>query len=267
VPEGDTIYRAAKTLHAALAGKTVVRFETVFPQLARADDDAPFEGRTVERVRSAGKHLIMELSGDLHLRTHMRMHGSWHIYRPGERWQRPRSDMRIVLETADFVAVGFNIPVAEALDSHALERQEDLRLIGPDFLADDFDFDEAHRRIRERSESEIGDVLLNQRVVAGIGNVFKSEVLFIGRVLPATKVRELPDEKIDELLRIGRKVMVANVVKRTERRETTGSLDPRASLFVYGRGGKPCRKCGTPIAFARMGKDARVTYWCPMCQV
>ena len=113
MPEGDTIFRAARTLHRALAGKPVVRFETALAQLSRVDDDAPIAGRTVERVRSVGKHLLVELSGDLVLRTHMRMAGSWHVYRPGERWQRPRSAMRVVLETADFQAVAFDVPVAE----------------------------------------------------------------------------------------------------------------------------------------------------------
>ena len=122
MPEGDTIFRAARTLHRALAGKPVVRFETVLAQLSRVDDDSPIAGRTVERVRSVGKHLLVEFSGDLVLRTHMRMNGSWHIYRPGERWQRPRSAMRVVVETADFQAVAFDVPVAEFRTARALAR-------------------------------------------------------------------------------------------------------------------------------------------------
>src|SRR5687768_9942251 len=131
MPEGDSIFRAARTLHRALAGKVVTRFESVLPALTRIDEDAPLAGRTVEEVSAAGKHLLMRFSGDLVLRTHMRMNGSWHIYRPGERWQRPAADMRIVVGTDDFVAVAFTVPVAEFLSARALARQPDLRRLGP----------------------------------------------------------------------------------------------------------------------------------------
>jgi endonuclease VIII len=266
MPEGDTIYRAARTLHAALAGRQVIRFETVYPQLARVDADAPLAGRTIERVVSEGKHLIFDFSGGLHLRTHMRMHGSWHIYRPGERWRKRRSEMRIVLETDAWVAVAFNVPVAEFHDARSLERQEDLRKIGPDFLADEFDFDEALRRMRARPDSDIAGVLLNQRVVAGIGNEYKSEVLFLAKISPFTLVGDLTELQLLETLRISRKLMVANVKMRTAARITTGHSAPNQRTYVYGRAGKPCRKCGTPIEFARQGRDARVTFWCPRCQ-
>src|SRR5918992_4664013 len=113
MPEGDTIFRAARTLDRALAGRVVTRFESVFPHLARVDGNRPIRGRIIERVTSRGKHLLMWFSGDLVLRTHMRMNGSWHIYRPGERWQRPRHDMRIVVATDSFEAVAFTVPVAE----------------------------------------------------------------------------------------------------------------------------------------------------------
>ena len=262
MPEGDTIHRAAKTLHAALSGRQVTRFETVFPQLARVDEDAPLAGRTVDSVEAAGKNVLMHFSGDLHLRTHMRMHGSWHIYKPGEKWRRPRGDMRIVIETDTWVAVGFNVPIAEFYD----ERQEDLRKIGPDFLGDTFDEEEALRRIKARADTEIADVILNQRVVAGIGNEYKSEVLFMSRVNPFSLVRDLSDEQLGTILTTARKVMQANVRKRSTQRITTFSLDPRQPTYVFSRGGKPCRKCGTPIAYKKQGKDVRGTYWCPQCQ-
>jgi endonuclease-8 len=262
MPEGDTIHRAARTLHAALAGRTITRFETVFPQLARVE----MTGRTVERVDAAGKNLLMHFSGDVHLRTHMRMNGSWHVYRPGERWRKRFSDMRIVLETDAWVAVAFNVPVAELHDSRSLERQDDLLNIGPDFLGETFDSDEAKRRIRARPDEEIADVLLNQRVVAGIGNEYKSELLFMSGVSPFAKVSSLSDEQLDRILKLSRKVMQANVAKRSAARITTFSLDPSQSQYVYSRGRKPCRKCGTPIEYAKQGKDARGTYWCPKCQ-
>ena len=266
MPEGDTIFRAARTLHAALAGRTVTRFETVLPQLARVDDDAPLAGRTIERVVSEGKHLIIDFSGDLHLRTHMRMHGTWHVYRPGERWRKRRDDMRVLVETDAFVAVAFNVPIAEFHDGRSLERQDDLHHIGPDLLGEAFDAAEALSRIRARAAQAIAEVILNQRVVSGIGNEYKSEVLFVAGIHPFTRVDRLSDERIQSLLAIARKLMIANVRKRAVGRWTTGSMDPRHQKWVFSRGGQPCRKCGTPIEYAKMGPDARGTYWCPRCQ-
>jgi endonuclease-8 len=267
MPEGDTIHRAARTLNAALAGRTITRFETVFPKLARVDHDTPLAGRVVESVTAAGKNLLMQFSGDLHLRTHMRMNGSWHIYRPGERWRKRFSDMRIVLETAEWVAVAFNVPVAEFYDAQSLARQDDLLHIGPDFLGETFDSAEAVRRIREHPEEEIANVLLNQRVVAGIGNEYKSELLFMTGVSPFAPVREVSETQLQSILRTARKVMLANVAKRAAGRITTFSLDRSQAQYVYGRGGKPCRRCGTRIEYAKQGRDARGTYWCPKCQV
>ncbi len=184
MPEGDTIFRAARTLHRALAGKPVVHFESVFPALTRVQVDTPLTARTVESVSASGKHLLMRFSGELVLRTHMRMNGSWHIYRPGERWQRPRRDMRIVVATADFVAVGFNIPVAEIFAARDLARHDELRRLGPDLLAADFDEAEALRRIKARPADAIADVLLNQRVMAG-----RPSVTFARRNLRAVAIR------------------------------------------------------------------------------
>jgi Formamidopyrimidine-DNA glycosylase len=253
MPEGDTIYRAAKALHRALAGKTVTSFKTVFPQLARIDEDAPVKGRTIERVVSAGKNLVIEFSGDLHLHTHMRMSGSWHIYRPGERWQRPRRDMRIVISTDEFIAVAFSVPVAEFHTSRSLARDEDLRSMGPDLLGDTFDRDEASRRIRAHDGEEIANVLLNQRVVAGIGNIWKSETLFDARIDPFALVSSLDDGHLERI--------ITSALKLLRR-----SADGRGAFAVYSRGGDPCRKCRTPIRYRKQGEDARGTYWCPKCQ-
>lgn len=273
MPEGDTIFRAARTLHRALAGDIVTRFDSVLPALTRIDEDAPLAGRTIERVSATGKHLLMHFSGDLVLRTHMRMNGSWHIYRPGERWRRPRRDMRIVVATERFEAVGFNVPVAEFVKAGELERHDDLRKLGPDLLADSFDGSEAVRRMRERPSSAIADVLLNQRILAGIGNVYKSELLFMCRVDPWTPVGRLSDERLSELIETARRILQANVgdhlaamTTYTGYRRTTNRSDPSQRLWVYGRGGKPCRRCGTAIAVRKHGDDARLTYWCQKCQ-
>jgi len=273
MPEGDTIFRAARTLHRALAGQPVVRFESVLPALTRVHADTPLTGRIIEDVRAAGKHVLMQFANGLVLRTHMRMNGSWHIYRPGEEWQRPRRDMRVVVATERFEAVGFNIPVAEFLSSRGLARQEDLRLMGPDLLGQAFDEEEAIRRLRARGRTEIADAVLNQRVVAGIGNVYKSEVLFLTGVNPFTAVAGLSDETLHGILATARIQLRANVIDPgaaivTYRgyRRTTRRADPSERLYVYGRARKPCRKCGTPIQVKAQGRDARLTYWCPRCQ-
>jgi len=246
VPEGDTIFRTAARLQQALGGKVVTRFETVLPKLARVDDQSPLRGRTIEQVVARGKHLVIDFSGDLHLRTHMRMNGEWHLYRHGERWWRPRRDMRLVIETADFVAVGFNIPVAEF-------STDALRDLGPDLLGDDFDLAEALRRVRARAGEEIGKVLLNQRVMAGVGNIWKSETLFRSGVDPFRHVADIDDATLERIVTTARALLRSSAKSRAER-------------FVYQRGGEPCRKCGTAIEYRKQGTDARGTYWCPRCQ-
>jgi endonuclease VIII len=273
VPEGDTIFRAARTLHRALAGKTVRSFESVLPALNRVHEDAPLTGRTIERVSAAGKHLLMHLSGDLVLRTHMRMNGSWHIYRHGERWRRPRRDMRLTIATEDFEAVGFNIPVAELIAVRDLRRHEELRALGPDVLSESFDESEALRRLRERGDMAVADALLNQRLMAGLGNVYKSEVLFLAGMNPFTPVRAVADAPLGSIVAIARRLLLANVVDGiapmttyTGFRRTTGRADPKERLWVYGRARLPCRRCGTPIGVRKQGLDARLTYWCPKCQ-
>jgi endonuclease VIII len=273
MPEGDTIFRAARTLHRVLAGKTIVGFESVIPALTRVHDDQPVTGRTIERVEAIGKHILMRFSGSLILRTHMRMNGSWHIYRRGETWQRPRRDMRIVVATDDFEAVAFTVPVAEFLGERDLARHAALTQLGPDLLADAFDAAEAVARMRARGAEPIAEVLLNQRVLAGIGNVYKSEVLFACGVHPFAAVSMLADETLEALVTTARRLLRLNVTAGVAPmttygglRRTTGRGDPRARLWVYGRARQPCRRCGTPVRARKHGLDARLTYWCPRCQ-
>jgi endonuclease-8 len=272
MPEGDTIFRAARTLYRALAGSQVTRFESAFPALTRVDVDRPLAGRTIEAVSARGKHLLMQFSGDLVLRTHMRMHGSWHIYRPGERWQRPAGDMRILIETRDFVAVGFNVPIAEFLTARDISRHKELQALGPDLLALEFDAAEVLPRMRAHNADAIAEALLNQRILAGIGNVFKSEILFLRGIDPFRTIGSLSDAELTGVIEESRRQLRANVLTRSQSlsmafgRRTTRSLDPRATLWVYSRGGQPCRKCGTTISSRKTGPDARPTYWCPRCQ-
>jgi endonuclease-8 len=269
VPEGDTIFRAARTLNRALAGRTVVSFESMLPALDRVE----ITGRSIERVVAAGKHLLIHFSGGLVLRTHMRMNGSWHIYRRGERWLRPRRDMRLTIATDDFEAVGFNIPVAELLASRDLSRHEELRKLGPDLLADNFDAGEALRRMRECGDSTVAEALLNQRVMAGVGNVYKSEVLFACRVNPFTLVGDLDGAKLAAIVETAKRLLRVNVSEGVDPmttysgfRRTTRRGDPRERLWVYGRARLPCRRCGAAIVMRKHGLDARLTYWCEACQ-
>jgi endonuclease VIII len=274
MPEGDSIFRAARTLDRALAGDVVRRFESVLPALTRVDEDTPIVGRTIDRVDSVGKHLLMHFSGDLVLRTHMRMSGSWHIYRPGERWQRPAIDMRIVIATERFVAVAFNVPIAEFETEHTLRRDEAIGSVGPDLLAADFDVDAALQRLRAHDAGDIAETLLNQRAMAGIGNIFKSETLFLAGVNPFTPVPELSDDALREIIGIARRLLRANVIKRSGAgitthftlRSTSVRAEPDDRVWVYHRGGQPCRKCGTRILSKKHGPYARGTYWCPTCQ-
>lgn len=267
MPEGDTIFRAARTLHKALAGKTVRRFESVFPQLTNVDIDTPLSGRTIEHVEAIGKHLLIRFDGGLTLRTHMRMNGSWHIYRPGEKWLKGRNAMRIVIATDDFEAVGFRIPEAEFIRG-SIESRATARL-GPDLLARDVDLEEVVRRLRARPRLEIADALLDQTISAGIGNVFKSEVLFVCRVSPFARVGEIDDDKLRELMATAQKQLAMNVIDSPDvpdTRTTTGRANPSHRLWVYGREKLPCRRCATPIERVAQGPNARLTYWCPRCQ-
>lgn len=254
MPEGDTIFRAARALNQALAGRTVMRFDSVFPRLTRVDYDHAVAGRTIERVDARGKHLLIWFSGDLVLRTHMRMHGSWHLYRPGERWQRPHADMRIIIATPEFEAVAFNVPVAEFTSVRDLDRDPAVRDLGPDILKNDFDTGEVVRRIRSMPETLIGDALLDQRAVAGIGNIFKSESLFAARVNPFTRVQQLSQDEVEAVVTAARRLMRASAERRP------------AAFSVYGRGGRPCQRCGAAISRRTQGADARVSYWCERCQ-
>ena len=274
MPEGDTIYRSARALGRALAGKQVTSFETALAPLASVDDDTPLAGRTVEKVESRGKWLLIYFSGDLILLTHMLMSGSWHIYRLGERWRVPRRSMRCVIRVEDFEAVAFNVPVAKFFTARTLERDSMIPKLGPDLLRADYDEQQARARMLARPEEEIANVLLNQRVIAGLGNVYKVEVCFLCGVHPFRTVASLTPAELDCLLFQARKLTAENVQESsgdkiltyTGARRTTRSADQASRLWVYGRQGQPCRRCGAAVLLRKQGQQARSTYWCPHCQ-
>jgi len=275
MPEGDTIFRTARALGRALTGKPVSGFRSTYPLLTRFHDDTPLTGQTVEQVESRGKWLLIHFSGGGTLATHMLMSGSWHIYRPGERWQEPRMNMRIVLENSEYVAVGFRVPVAKMLKPDELARA--LRIPAPaiDVLSEVFDAVEVEGRLLAHSDEEIGDVLLHQEVMAGVGNVFKSEICFVAGIHPFCKVAALSLEQVRASIAVAQRLVAANVLEDSgdsivtyggRKRRTTHEADPTASLWVYGRNGEPCRRCGERVRRRIQGPDARVTFWCARCQ-
>ncbi len=275
MPEGDTIFRTARTLNRALGGKTVTGFRTTFVLLTRFNDDTPLAGQLVDRIESRGKWVLIYFSGGGILATHMLMNGSWHIYRPGERWQEPAANMRIVIETSDFVAVGFSVPVAEMHSAQSLARERRIPLATSDVLGSDFDEGSAVESLLASGDLELGEALLRQKVLAGVGNVFKSEICFAAGLHPFRKVATLTREQAAEVVSTARRQLGSNVLEesgngivtyRGRKRRTTRSDDPGESLWVYGRTGEPCRRCGELIRRRPQGGDARTTYWCPHCQ-
>jgi endonuclease VIII len=236
------------------------------PGLRSVPDLTPLAGATVASVEARGKHLLIRFDNGLTLRSHMRMRGSWHRYRPGEPWRLPARAASAVLETPEAVAVAFNAPVVELLTDADLRigRSKPLRELGPDLLAPTVDADEALRRLRDRDAQQLGTALLDQRAVAGIGNVIKSETCFIERLDPWAPVARFTDAELASALETARRLLQANLGGGA--RTTTGSRVRRQELWVYRRAGRPCRRCGTLIEARRQGELARITYWCPRCQ-
>lgn len=280
MPEGDTIFRTARTLTRTIGGKTVTRFESAYAQLARANDDDPFTGQTITHIEARGKWLLIHFSGNEKtggsiLATHMLMSGSWHIYRHGEVWQDKPGNARIVIETAEFVAVGFRIPLARLHTEQSLARDRKIPRSDQDVLSASFDAAKAASRLMARAQDELGDAVLRQDVLAGVGNVFKSEICFLLGLNPFRTIATLSRAQAEEIVATAQCLLAANVLEDSgdliviyngKNRRTTNNANPDESLWVYGRKGEPCRRCGTPIRRALQGPNARSTYWCPVCQ-
>ena len=259
MPEGDTVWLAAQRLHAALAGQVLLRSDFRVPQLAEVD----LSGRQVLEVVPRGKHLLTRIAGGLTLHTHSRMDGSWHLYRPGDRWTGgPDWQVRAVLSTAAWEAVGYRLPVVELLPTG---REDDaVGHLGPDVLGPDWDAGEAVRRMSADPDAEVGLALLQQRNLAGLGNLYRTEVLFLQGLTPWVRVGDVAD--LPALVEKGRRLMTAN--RGRWEQSTTGSLRTGEMHWVFERTGRPCRRCGTRIASAEQGAApyARLSYWCPHCQ-
>lgn len=260
MPEGDTLFKTAARLKLALQGHVLTRFEA-----ARLRGAAPRLGERVTIVEARGKHLLIHFEGGLVLRTHLRMTGSWHIYQERERWQKPAYLARAVVGVdSGWVAVCFQAPVVETYHERGTEPAA-LATLGPDLclpgsLAGGV-LDEILARVgpRTTAATTLGEALLDQRIAAGIGNVYKSEACFAAGVDPATPVARVDEDTRRRVWSVGARQLQANL-HRAER------VTHPAGLAVYGRRGQPCHRCGTPIRMTRHGEQARSTYWCPTCQ-
>jgi endonuclease-8 len=275
MPEGDTIFRTARSLGRALIGKHVIAFRSTFPLLTRFNDDTPLVGQTVDRVEARGKWLLISFSGGGILASHLLMSGRWHIYRQGEPWQLAQIHMRIVIENSEYQAVGFRVPVAEMHTARSLARDKRIPGAETDILSAQFDAAAALQRLLAGRGQAFADALLDQRVLAGVGNVFKSEICFVSGLNPFRRVETLTREEAAAAIACAQRLLRANVLEdsgdtivtyRGQQRRTTHASDPSASLWVYGRADEPCRRCGELIRRRIQGADARVTFWCPRCQ-
>lgn len=255
MPEGDTIHRTAARLRPVLEHKTLARFEA--PRLV---GDRPKPGETVTRVEAVGKNLLVHFDSGLVLHTHMKMTGSWHIYRSGERWQKGAHLMRALLDVGDWIAVCFAAPVVQTYHEKALAPSPVAHL-GPDLCDPAADIDLAIERLTSVAapETTLADALLDQRIACGIGNVYKSEALWARRLSPFATVASIDVDTADKLLRTAAKQLRSNL-------ETSSRTTVAGGLAVYGRSGQPCRACGTPVLMKQFGAQPRSTYWCPACQ-
>jgi endonuclease-8 len=259
MPEGDTVYLTGRRLDAALAGRRLLRGELRHPRLVEED----LGGCTVIGVRTVGKHLLTRFDDGRSLHSHLRMDGSWHLYRPGMRWRRPPHEVRALLATEERVAVGFALH-----DLELVATAQENRLVGhlgPDLL--DPGWDEGHlaealRRFTARADHEVGLVLLEQRVMAGVGNLYKAEVCFLLGVSPWTLVRDLPDPSA--AITLARTLLTRN--KNRPEQSTSGELGRGRQHWVFHR--QRCLRCGTRVRVADQGAGvyARASYWCPRCQ-
>jgi endonuclease-8 len=260
MPEGDTVWQASRRLHDALAGKVLTRSDLRVPKYATAD----LTGRRVLEVTPRGKHLLTRIEGGLTLHSHLRMDGSWKVYENGQRWSGgPSHQIRAILGTTDRTAVGYRLPVLELLRTPDEPRA--VGHLGPDLLGPDWDPEQALANLLSDPARSLGEALLDQRNLAGIGNVYKSELCFLLGSTPWLPFGDLPAERAAKLPALAKKLLEANRDRPV--RSTTGRRGQ--DLFVYGRAPRPCLRCNTPVRVADQGDGSRErpTYWCPTCQL
>ena len=269
MPEGDNLFRAAQKLHAALAGQTITRFASPRPELQERD----VEQRQVTRVRASGKYVVIELDDGRALLSHLRMQGTWFVATKADLPQKRRErlaeqprwddeDTTLILETPQSIAVLERAAIIELAPLATIERR--LAELGPDLLAPDYDPHEALANLRQHPELTVAEAIMRQSLVAGIGNVYKSETLFLEKVSPFVSVGELSDATLERILKRARELMRRNL-GRGPRRTTFGSY-ASDNYWVYERSGKHCLKCDAKIGMRRQGPLQRSTYFCPDCQ-
>jgi endonuclease VIII len=259
MPEGDSVFRTAQRLREALAGRPLAVSDLRVPAHATAD----LTGRSVLEVVSRGKHLLTRVEGGLTLHTHLRMDGSWRVYPAGESWRGgPDWQIRAVLGNSDATAVGYRLPVVELL--RTAEEEQAVGHLGPDLLGPDWDQLEALRRLAEQPDRPLALALLDQRNLAGIGNVYADELCFLARVTPWTPVRLTPN--LERLVALAHRLLTVNRLRTG--RVTTGDARADRRHWVYGRARQPCLRCGARIRTSSIGAppQQRVAYWCPRCQ-
>jgi len=267
MPEGDTIHRTAVVLGRVLTGQVVTGFAVDRPKVTLAAGRDEIVGSTITKIESNGKHLFIHFStpNEVVLHTHMKMSGVWHIYRPGEKWWQPESEARVVIRTDVAVAPCFHPPIVELLAANELGLHRVVGRLGPDIIRDEFDMDEAIRRLRENEDRDIATALLDQSVISGIGNVYKVESLFLARISPWKQVRDLSDEQLRTIVGHARKLIRLN--RNGGERRTRFSLDRSDRMWVDERAGLACHVCGSVVMQGwHPGDDVRKSWYCPSCQ-
>ena len=266
MPEGDVVLRTARRLHAALAGKALTKSDLRWPSLATVD----LTGRPVLEVVAVGKNLLIRVTslagepdGGLTLHSHLRMDGSWHVHRTGERWNaRPEHGIRVILGNGEWTAIGHRLGLLDLVAT--VDEAGIIGHLGPDILAPEWNLAEATDRIAAHPDRTIGETLLDQRVIAGIGTFFMTEACFLRGVNPWRPVREVAD--LRALTEMAHRLMTANVERAVQ--VTTGDARRGQEQWVHSRSGRPCRRCRTTIRVAPLGLPPaqRVAFWCPSCQ-
>jgi endonuclease VIII len=264
MPEGHTIHRAARRLRSVLQDNELQRVQARGAHLVESRAEERLLGTTVTDVQARGKHLLVHVDAGWTVHSHLRMDGIWHLYRRGERWRRNRRRAWLVLGAGDWDAVNFDGPILQLHRTADLERIPALAQLGPDVLATDFDEDEYLRRMRRDDPArEIGDAIMDQRLVCGIGNIYKSESLFLAGVDPWRRLDALDDDELRRIREVATRIMLDGVL---DARAITYRGPGPPGRWAYGRGGQPCRRCMSPIRSAAQGADQRTTFWCADCQ-
>lgn len=258
MPEGDTVFRSAALQHAALAGKVLTASDVRVPKFATAD----LSGETVHEVIARGKHLLHRIGDDVTLHTHLKMEGAWRAFGPDEKWGRPAYQARVVLRASDVVAVGFELGITELVARS--DEDSVVGHLGPDLLGPDWDPAVAATNLASDPSVPVFVAVLDQRNLAGVGNVYANELCFLRGVLPTRPIGEVD---IPPLVDLAERLLQANKGRFT--RSTTGDLRPGRRSWVYGRKNQPCRRCGTRLRGGELGRvpgQERVVAWCPHCQ-